>query len=188
MKNKTLLLVVILITSFVKGQSFTLNNSESKLKWTGKEITTKEHYGSIDFKSGTITLKDNQPVYGKFIVDMITLKNEDLPEDYRGRLEGHLKSDDFFSVDKFSEAILEFTTSSSKNSGEYYIKGNLTIKGTTHPVDFTMNFIDNHWKANLVFDRSKYDVKFRSGSFFENLGDKLIYDDIIIETELKFNR
>jgi polyisoprenoid-binding protein YceI len=117
---------------------------------------------------------------------MITLKNEDLPEDYRGRLEGHLKSDDFFSVDKFSEAILEFTTSSVQNSVEYNIQGNLTIKGTTHPVDFTISFIDDHWKANLIFDRSKYDVRFRSGTFFENLGDKLIYDDIVIETDLFF--
>ena len=49
-----------------------------------------------------------------------------------------------------------------------------------------MNFIDDHWKANLIFDRSKYDVRFRSGTFFENLGDKLIYDDIVIETDLFF--
>lgn len=186
MINKIFTITALLISSLTMGQSLTLNNMESKLKWTGKEMTTKEHYGSIDFKSGIMTLKDNQPVYGKFIVDMITLKNEDLPEDYRGRLEGHLKSDDFFSVDKFSEAILEFTTSSVQNSVEYNIQANLTIKGTTHPVDFTMNFIDDHWKANLIFDRSKYDVRFRSGTFFENLGDKLIYDDIVIETDLFF--
>ena len=185
MINKITFFTVFLSTLLSSGQSLTLNNSESILKWTGKEMTTKEHYGSIDFKSGTMTLKDNQTVYGKFIVDMITLKNEDLPEDYRGRLEGHLKSDDFFSVDKFSEAILEFT-SSTQNSSEYNIQANLTIKGTTHPVDFTMNFIDDHWKANLIFDRSKYDVRFRSGTFFENLGDKLIYDDIVIETDLFF--
>ena len=105
--NKIFTITALLITSLTMGQSLTLNNMESKLKWTGKEMTTKEHYGSIGFKSGIMTLKDNQPVYGKFIVDMITLKNEDLPEDYRGRLEGHLKSDDFFSVNIVSEAILE---------------------------------------------------------------------------------
>jgi polyisoprenoid-binding protein YceI len=117
---------------------------------------------------------------------MTTLKNEDLPEAYRGRLEGHLKSDDFFSVDKFSEAILEIIGSNKLSSGSFDVNGNLTIKGITEPISFSMSPSDDHWIANLTFDRSKYNVRFRSGTFFENLGDKLIYDDIVIETKLRF--
>ncbi len=102
MKIGIFTIITLLITSTSIGQGLTLDTSSSKLKWTGKEITSKQHYGSLVFKSGILTLEKNKPVSGKFIVDMKTLKNEDLPEDYRGRLEAHLKSDDFFSVDKFS--------------------------------------------------------------------------------------
>tara|TARA_B100001093_G_scaffold477359_1_gene504547 strand:+ start:158 stop:757 length:600 start_codon:yes stop_codon:yes gene_type:complete len=186
MKNITFLISVFLITSSSFAQEYSLNTSSSELKWTGTELTTKIHYGSIDFKSGTITLSEGQPVSGKFVVNMTTLKNEDLPEAYRGRLEGHLKSDDFFSVDKFSEAILEINGSNKLSSGSFDVNGNLTIKGITEPINFSMSTSDDHWVANLTFDRSKYNVRFRSGTFFENLGDKLIYDDIVIETKLRF--
>ena len=186
MKNITFLISVFLITSSSLAQEYSLNTSSSELKWTGTELTTKIHYGSIDFKSGTITLSEGQPVSGKFVVNMTTLKNEDLPEAYRGRLEGHLNSDDFFSVDKFSEAILEINGSNKLSSGSFDVNGNLTIKGITEPINFSMSTSDDHWVANLTFDRSKYNVRFRSGTFFENLGDKLIYDDIVIETKLRF--
>ena len=186
MKNITFLISVFLITSSSLAQEYSLNTSSSELKWTGTELTTKIHYGSIDFKSGSITLSEGQPVSGKFVVNMTTLKNEDLPEAYRGRLEGHLKSDDFFSVDKFSEAILEINGSNKLSSGSFDVNGNLTIKGITEPINFSMSTSDDHWVANLTFDRSKYNVRFRSGTFFENLGDKLIYDDIVIETKLRF--
>jgi polyisoprenoid-binding protein YceI len=79
---------------------------------------------------------------------------------------------------------MESATKRSENNFE--IKGSLTIKEIKHPITFTLLNNDNNWEANLVFDRSKYDVRFRSGSFFENLGDKLIYDDIVIETKLVF--
>ncbi|MAD13094.1 MAG: lipid-binding protein [Flavobacteriaceae bacterium] len=187
-KSKILTFLTLLICSIGVGQKLNLDISSSKLKWTGKEITTKEHYGSLDFKSGFLNL-DNKGVTisGIFVVDMTTLKNEDVPEAYRGRLEGHLKSDDFFSTDKFPEATLELTNSSSINENEYKAEALLTIKEITHPVTFNLINNDNQWKANLIFDRSKYDVRFRSGTFFENLGDKLILDDIIIETDLIFN-
>jgi len=186
MKNKILTIITLLITSTIIGQELNLDTSSSKLKWTGKEITAKQHYGSIDFKSGILTLEKGKPVSGKFIVDMKTLKNEDLPEDYRGRLEAHLKSDDFFSVDKFSEAILEITNPAA-GPEKFKMEGFLTIKEITHAVTFTITNTNNNWKANLSFDRSKYDVRFRSGTFFENLGDKLILDEIVIETDLIFN-
>ena len=101
-------------------------------------------------------------------------------------MEGHLKSDDFFSIEKFPESILEVKGSSEQNKHNYEVIGELTIKGIKHPITFTMEKNNDKWKSDLIFDRSKYDVKFRSGTFFENLGDKLIYDDIVIETELFF--
>ena len=183
---KILMTLAFLINYQIVAQELVLDTSLSKLKWTGTEITSKTHYGSLIFKSGTITIKNNKPVKGEFVVDMTTLKNEDVPEAYRGRLEGHLKSDDFFSVDKFPEAVLKINSSSFLNSEKYNLEGDLTVKGMTHPISLSITTMKNKWIANLTFDRSKYDVRFRSGTFFENLGDKLIYDDIIIESELIF--
>ena len=183
---KILMTLTFLITYQIVAQELVLDTSSSKLKWTGTEITSKTHYGSLIFKSGTITMKNNKPDKGEFVVDMTTLKNEDVPEAYRGRLEGHLKSDDFFSVEKFPKAVLKINSSSFLNSEKYNLEGDLTVKGMTHPISLSITTMKNKWIANLTFDRSKYDVRFRSGTFFENLGDKLIYDDIIIESELIF--
>lgn len=180
------IIVAFLISSISFAQNLTLDTSISSLKWTGKELSTNEHYGSLIFKSGNLILKDNKPLKGKFVVDMTSLKNLDLPEDYRPKLEGHLKSDDFFSVSKFPEAYLEMESVTKRSENNFEIKGSLTIKEIKHPITFTLLNNDDNWEANLVFDRSKYDVRFRSGSFFENLGDKLIYDDIVVETKLVF--
>ena len=187
MKRKIKNIIIAFLTSSISfAQNLTLDTSISSLKWTGKELSTKEHYGSLIFKSGNLTLKDNKPLKGKFVVDMTSLKNLDLPEDYRSKLEGHLKSDDFFSVGKFPEAYLEMESAIKKSENNFEIKGALTIKEIKHPVTFILLNKKGNWEANLVFDRSKYNVRFRSGSFFENLGDKLIYDDIEIETKLVF--
>jgi polyisoprenoid-binding protein YceI len=182
-----LIIVTLIVSSISFAQNLTLNSSMSSLKWTGKELSTKEHYGSLLFKSGNLILKNDQPIEGKFVVDMTSLKNLDLPEDYRPKLEGHLKSDDFFSINKFPEAYLEMKSIFKKGENNFEIKGTLTIKEIKHPITFNMLKRNTYWEANLVFDRSKYDVRFRSGSFFENLGDKLIYDDIVINTKLVFN-
>ena len=184
---KNYLIITLLIASLSFAQQLTLNTSQSKIKWIGKEITTKEHYGSLAFKTGTLTFKKNKPDTGNFVVDMTSLQNKDLPEDYRERLEGHLKSDDFFSVDMFPEAKLNITQSTQNDQNNYSVEGLLKIKGTTHPISFNMVKVNGIWEAKMVFDRAKYNIQFRSGSFFENLGDKLIYDEIVIETKLVFN-
>ena len=186
-KNLYTLGLLLLFTASGYAQSLALDTKSSKVKWTGEEITTKQHYGSLAFKSGRVVLEDNQPQTGTFVVDMTSLRCEDLSSPYRERLEGHLRSDDFFSIEAHPEAVLELTTTTAKEDGSYNAQGKLTIKDITHPVVFVMTPAEDHWIAKLVFDRSKYEVRFRSGSFFENLGDKLIYDDITIETELVFS-
>jgi polyisoprenoid-binding protein YceI len=121
---------------------------------------------------------------------MTSLLVEDLQGNYKQKLEGHLKSDDFFSVEKFNESSLTIL-SSSKNDSGLDVNGSLTIKGITLPIKFKLEDLEMdqeevRWKGVLTFDRSKYNVRFRSGSFFQNLGDKLILDEIRIETLLDF--
>ena len=87
----------------------------------------------------------------------------------------------------FPEAKLNITQSTQNDQNNYSVEWLLKIKGTTHPISFNMVKLNGIWEAKMVFDRAKYNIQFRSGSFFENLGDKLIYDEIVIETKLVFN-
>ena len=185
MKTKIVLVLLATMTTLF-AQDYTLNTSKSLIKWTGEELTTKQHYGSLEFESGTIAFKDGVPVSGSFVVDMTTIVNQDLPAEYAKNLEGHLKSDDFFSVAKFPSAKLIITGATAAAKGAFKVDGQLIIKGISHPVRFDLIPDNGNWIANLIFDRSKYEVRFRSGTFFQNLGDKLILDDIVLETKLVF--
>lgn len=182
--------ILFLVSFFINAQNLRLKTDKSILKWTGKQITTKTHFGSLKFKSGNIIFENGIISSGKFLVDMTSLLVEDLQGNYKQKLEGHLKSDDFFSVEKFNESSLTIL-SSSKNDSGLDVNGSLTIKGITLPIKFKLEDLEMdqeevRWKGVLTFDRSKYNVRFRSGSFFQNLGDKLILDEIRIETLLDF--
>ena len=112
---------------------------------------------------------------------MTTLSCDDLTADSgKANLEGHLKSDDFFSVEKFNTATLTISSVENNNA-----TGVLTIKDISHPIDFMLVKTKEGYKADLVFDRTKYNVKYASGNFFKNLGDKLILDEIELSAQLK---
>jgi polyisoprenoid-binding protein YceI len=113
--------------------------------------------------------------------------------DYNAKLTNHLKSDDFFSVEKNPKAVFKITKAAPiahAKTGEnnYTITGDLTIKGITNSLTFPakVNISGSQADATAKFDidRTKYDVKFRSGKFFENLGDKMIYDNFTIDLKL----
>ena len=179
-------LLLIACPMFLLGQTATLDIESSNLKWTGKKITNSSHYGSLKFKSGEVKFSNGIIESGKFVVDMTTINVEDIEGRGKSRLEGHLKGDDFFSVEDFKEATLVIN-SSSKNGDSIKVVGTLTIKDLNSDVEFDMNKSGEVWTADLTFDRSKHNVRFRSGSFFENLGDNLILDDIELNAKLSFN-
>ena len=165
--------------------TYNIVKDESSLVWTGREVSTSSHYGSINFTSGQFEIADGLISQGEFLVDMTSINVQDLTGGSKERLEGHLRSDDFFSVESFPTAHLYISSSEVISNGKWLVNGFLTIKDISHPVLFEMANTEDGWNANLVFDRSKYNVKFRSGTFFENLGDKLIYDDIELKINLK---
>ena len=165
--------------------TYNIVQDESSLVWTGREVSTSSHYGTINFTSGQFEIADGLISQGEFLVDMTSITVEDLTGGSKERLEGHLRSDDFFSVESFPTAHLYISSSEVISNGKWMVNGFLTIKDISHPVLFEMVNTEDGWNANLVFDRSKYNVKFRSGTFFENLGDKLIYDDIELKINLK---
>ena len=169
----------------VQDTSLSFNLENSNIKWIGTELTSKTHYGSLKLTQADLVIADSKVTSGEFTVDMTSLSVEDLEGEWKERLEGHLSSDDFFSIEKFQTASLKVLNSNILENGSFNVNGELTIKDITHPIEFTITKNDdNNYNANLTFDRSKYDVKFRSGTFFENLGDKLILDDIDLEVNL----
>ena len=163
-----------------------LSLEESFVKWTGTQLSGKSHYGTLSFKSAGLKFSDNRLVGGSFVVDMTSLSVDDLTGKGKKSLEGHLKSDDFFSVSDFSVSELKLNSIERVSENEYSAAGDLTIKGYTHvaKMSFYLKEGSNNITAKLVFDRSKYNVRYGSGSFFENLGDKLILDDIELEVTL----
>ena len=183
---KNLLITIFLLINFnLFSQDYNINIEKSNIKWTGKEITTSSHYGTLKFVGGEINIQP-EAVTGKVVVDMESLSVDYLTGGSKARLEGHLRSDDFFSVSSHKSSTIE-VTSSKKNGDNYDVDGVLTIKGISHPISFVLSVDDKVATSKLTFDRSKYDVRFRSGTFFENLGDKLILDDIELEVELHLN-
>ena len=183
---KNLLIISFLLINFeLFSQEYGIDLEKSKIKWTGKEITTSSHYGTIKYVEGEIKLQP-EAVNGKVVVNMESLSVDDLTGGSKARLEGHLRSDDFFSVSSHKSSTIE-VTSSKKNGDDFDVDGVLTIKGISHPISFVLSVDNKVATSKLTFDRSKYDVRFRSGTFFENLGDKLILDDIELEVELHLN-
>lgn len=178
------LAIVVLTAIMVNAQNYKVNTSQSVLKWNGKKVAG-EHYGKIALKDGTFTLKSNKIVDGKFTIDMNSITSEDLPEgEWNKKLVDHLKSDDFFGVEKYPETVLELTGSTPITNGKTKVKGKLTIKGITHPVEFEATQQGLTVSALITVDRSKYNVRYGSGKFFQNLGDKAINDDFTLDVKL----
>ena len=178
-----------LILSFFTIISFSqeiikVNTDASSLIWTGYKLTSS-HEGTIQLKSGELEIKDGKLVGGEFIIDMTSIKNTDIEdEEYRDKLDKHLKDDDFFGVEKYSEAKLRITkVIAPKTEGEnYQITADLTIKGITHSINFSSEVKINNdaflATSTIKFDRTKWDIKYNSGSFFDDLGDYMILDEV----------
>ena len=117
---------------------------------------------------------------------MTTINTTDLEGEYKGKLDGHLKSDDFFGVENYPTAKLVFKKVEASGKNAYNVNADLTIKGKTNPISFTISIYGNKATANLKIDRSKYDVRYGSTSFFDNLKDKAIYDEFDLIADLQF--
>lgn len=179
MKNLLLALSTLLAFSVLGVE---LDTDKSKVVWLGKKVTG-EHTGEVSLKSGNFEIKDGKLVGGKVVMDMNTITTTDLSGEWATKLVNHLKNSDFFATDKFKTATFEAKNVSGKN-GDYTVKGDLTIKDVTKPATVTLKQDGKNFTGKLKFDRTKFGIKYKSGNFFENLGDKVIYDDV--ELSLKF--
>lgn len=188
---KNLLIVLALsFSSLAMSAGFTdlekvaVNTTESKLVWLGKKVTG-EHTGEIKLSKGHLNFKGDTLTGGEFEIDMTTITNTDITDkEYHGKFITHINSDDFFGTDKFKTATLKIKSAKKAKSGKYNIVADLTIKGKTAPVKFEAEATKEKASATVVFDRTKYGIKFKSGKFDPGLGDKLIYDDVKLTVNL----
>lgn len=178
------------IASTTKGEkaAFEIDTKASKVLWTGKKVTG-EHTGYISIGNGQVMVQKDNITSAKVNMDMNSIVCTDLTDaEWNKKLVGHLRSDDFFSVEKHPNSVFEITSVKRTTAGEYTVKGNLTIKGKTNEISFPakVNVADGLVKASgtAKIDRTKWDIRYGSGKFFDGLGDKMIYDEFEITFDI----
>ena len=168
-----------------------VNTDKSTVKWKGSKIT-EGHEGNINIMKGVLLINHGKLVGGEFSIDMNSISCSDIEAEKKNKyLVDHLKSDDFFDVEHFPTSIITITKVlpiKESDRGNYLIIANLTIKGITHSITFEADVKISGKSyvatAKIKIDRTKWDVKYNSGNFFKDLGDKLISDDIEFDISL----
>jgi polyisoprenoid-binding protein YceI len=195
MKLKITLLFLGLTFFFGVGFSQTklsLNKQNSIIQWTGKKLLG-QHTGTVNISDGQLLFNGSTLSGGNFTIDMTSIKNTDLKDEgMNQKLVGHLKSPDFFNVSEFNTASFKITKIEKyKTAGKYKITGDLMIKGITNPVTFDASIGGKGSKysgtADIILDRSKWEVKYGSTSFFDGLGDKAISNNIDLKVSIETN-
>jgi len=180
------------VTTTKEGNPFIVDTLNSRVEWKGYKIFKSEstsHFGTIKFESGDVTVKDGKLESGKFVADMNSLTSEDLKNnaEQSEKLNGHLKSGDFFGVEKFPTASYEITKVTPSAEGDYntLLDGNLTIKGITKPVQFKANVSVKEGEVSIATEpkdihRGEFDVKFKAPA--EN---GVIKDEMTLQINIK---
>ena len=171
----------------IESGNYILDATNSSLGWKAAFKVGASHSGTIAIKNGNLNINSNtQVASGEFIIDMTNISEGSLSdEESKGKLIGHLMSDDFFSVEKFPIATLKIKEIDDKNQ----VTADLTIKGITNEIQFpaTITVVNDKLTAEASFeiDRSLWDIRYGSGKFFKDLGDKLIKDEIDISLKIQ---
>ena len=185
LKSIALALVVVLSTASVSAQTKKVDTAKSSINWLAKKVTG-QHNGTVNLKEGALVFKGVKLVGGNFTADMTSMTATDLTGEWLGKLNGHLKSEDFFSTEKFPTATLVFKTIAKKGADVYAVSADLTIKGITKPVSFELATTANSVTTKFMVDRTAYDIRYGSKSFFESIGDKAIDNEFELTVALKY--
>lgn len=184
--------VAIIMFGFTpkKNNTYTVDVEKSSITWIGRKVTG-EHTGKIKIASGKLIADAKTLKGGEFLFDMKTITCTDLSGEYRDKLVGHLKSEDFFSVDKYPTAKFELLKIVPIAKNKATITGKLTIKGITQSISFpaVITISDKLVKADaqkVLVDRTLFDIRYGSKSFF-NIGDKAIDNDFELNINLIAN-
>lgn len=166
---------------------YKVDAAASSVTWHATKVTG-EHMGTVNVANGYLSVTDGNLVAANIIADMGSIACTDMEGEWADKLVGHLNSDDFFNVSEhktssFTLRNIEALTD-AKGDATHTVTGDFTIRGITKSVTFDATITDNGGKlaisGSAVLDRSQFDVKYGSGSFFDNLGDNLIHDNFTV--------
>jgi polyisoprenoid-binding protein YceI len=186
--SAALLLLVVVSSAFIapfKAVTYKVDVEKSSLTWVGKKLTGS-HNGTIALQSGNLLFNGKKLAGGNFAINMATIKDADKSD----RLEGHLKADDFFGVDKFATSTFAVKKVTPGTGNNVTVTGDLTIKGVTNAISFPATVVWNSDSSvtatadKIIVDRTKYGIKFRSKGMFPDIGDKMIYDEFELAIKL----
>jgi len=181
-------LLAVLAMAAKVSTSYTVDTQSSNIVWTGYKVTGK-HSGTIKIKNGTLMADNGVITGGNFDVDINSITDTDMEGEYAAKLVGHLKSEDFLGAASYPTASFVITKAIPQDTkGNYKILGNLTIKGITKEVKFFANAAETNGvmsaSGKMTIDRSEFNMRYGSGSFFDGLGDKTIYDEFDLQISL----
>ena len=174
-----------LLQTVAFAATYQVDTTNSKVRWIGTKVAG-QHDGHIFFKSGTVEFEGGSLVGGSAIIDMSSITCHDIKNaTYNKKLVDHLKNDDFFATDKFPTAELEIVAINSLGGNDYEVVGNFTIKDKREQIVFKASVVPNgdllQATAKVKIDRTTFDIRYGSGKFFQNLGDRMIQDEFTLE-------
>lgn len=164
------------------GAELNVNTEASKVLWTGRKVSG-QHNGDVKIKSGKVVVTGDHITGGQFVLDMTTINALDLQGEWKTKLDGHLKADDFFAVAKFPEAKLEITNVTGTGVATVDVSANLTIKDITKNITFKANVTEiseTALKANADFNIKRADW----GVTYAGQADDLISEEINFKIDL----
>lgn len=170
--------------------TYKIDPSKSEVKWLGKKVTG-QHNGKINIQEGEVIAAGENVIGGTVVFDMASITSEDITDaEMNGKLIGHLKSPDFFATDSFPTSTFKLKSITNGAEGMKNITGDLTIKNITNEISFpaevkvdsTSNSLQA--KGKTTIDRTQWNIRYGSGKFFQDLGDKAIYDEVELELDV----
>lgn len=171
----------------IAQEKITINKADAKLHWLGTKVVG-EHSGNISISKAHLIMNKGQISGGEIVVDMNSITCTDMQGEWADKLVAHLKDDDFFGSESHPTSTFKINDLKMNSRTEYMASGDLTIKGITHPIEFPV-VITNDGKGTMVsgkamVDRTLYEIRYGSSSFFDNLGDKAINNLFELSFEL----
>ncbi|HAW51880.1 MAG TPA: YceI family protein [Flavobacteriales bacterium] len=186
--NVFLTALIVFFSSTVFSQNYQVTPEESSVHWHAEKVTG-EHDGTVGVKLGEIWMKEGKLTGGIVVIDMESIVVTDLQGEWAEKLGRHLKSPDFFGSKEFPTSTLVINKAIHQGKERYKVEATLTIKNISKETKFIANVHESgnevEATADLVIDRSEFNVRYGSGSFFDDLGDKTIYDDFTLKVTLK---
>jgi len=181
------------VTLITASDTLYINVDSSTINWIGRKVTG-EHSGTLNLSKGWVVMQEGSIIGGKFIFDMTSIKNTDIESpEWKEKLEKHLMAEDFFFTDSFPHAILEIKDHSQivKYNTEINnrIIADLNIRGITHEINFPLEISQVqsifYTEGTIDINRTIFNIRYKSGTFFDGLGDRMIYDNFTVQFSLQ---